>query len=332
MSADRWQKPLRSRDARMGLDPVNLSLLTTMPPSGGGGTRSSLDRLRDALEDAGCSTQTTRTTHVQAQCPVHEDGTPSLSIDWKHGVQGGHVLLLCHGCGARANEVAPALGLSMPELFDDYEQRPTARPRPRVVSSRVPLPRTAQSKPAALGRVVETYPYTDEAGVVLYEVHRFDPKDFRPRRPDSQGGWLNGLGDVRRVIYRLPEIKAAVGRGDVVAIFEGEADVHAAVKLGIEATTNASGARNFPGQAAAEVFTIARDVRVVLDQDAAGYARGVQLHRLLTAVGATVHLLLPVPTHKGADFRDHLAAGHSVDELVPVSVDALAVLAARTER
>src|SRR5262245_28049200 len=30
-------------------------------------------------------------------------------------------------------------------------------------------------------RIVATYPYVDENGVLLYEIVRFDPKTFRPR-------------------------------------------------------------------------------------------------------------------------------------------------------
>ena len=56
--------------------------------------------------------------------------------------------------------------------------------------------------------LVATYPYTDEHGVLLYEVLRFEPKDFRQRRPDGNGGWISSLGDVRRVPYHLPELVA----------------------------------------------------------------------------------------------------------------------------
>ena len=31
--------------------------------------------------------------------------------------------------------------------------------------------------------------YTDEAGVLLSQVVRYEPKDFRQRRPNGYGGW-----------------------------------------------------------------------------------------------------------------------------------------------
>ena len=37
-------------------------------------------------------------------------------------------------------------------------------------------------------RIVATYDYTDADGSLLYQVARYDPKDFRQRRPDGTAG------------------------------------------------------------------------------------------------------------------------------------------------
>src|SRR5262245_38327785 len=55
-------------------------------------------------------------------------------------------------------------------------------------------------------KIVANYDYTDEAGNLLYQVVRYAPKDFRQRRPDGKGGWIDNLNGTRRVLYRLPEI------------------------------------------------------------------------------------------------------------------------------
>ena len=60
--------------------------------------------------------------------------------------------------------------------------------------------------------LVATYDYTDESGNLLYQTCRYQPKDFRQRRPDGKGGWINNLQGVRRVLYRLPEVIAGVNR------------------------------------------------------------------------------------------------------------------------
>src|SRR5436305_576588 len=46
-----------------------------------------------------------------------------------------------------------------------------------------------ESEPAK-GRIVATYSYKDTTNTLLYEVVRYEPKDFRQRRPDGKGGWI----------------------------------------------------------------------------------------------------------------------------------------------
>ena len=56
-------------------------------------------------------------------------------------------------------------------------------------------------EPPAKARIVATYPYTDAAGALLYEVLRYEPKTFRQRQPDGKGGWVWKAGE-RRVLCR----------------------------------------------------------------------------------------------------------------------------------
>jgi hypothetical protein len=90
-----------------------------------------------------------------------------------------------------------------------------------------------------------TYPYHDEQGALLYEVVRFDTSDpggrFRPRRSDGQGGWIWNLKGARRVLYRLPQLIAAVNAKQLVLVTEGENDANTAVRLGYVATTMSGG-------------------------------------------------------------------------------------------
>jgi hypothetical protein len=143
----------------------------------------------------------------QALCPAHADRNPSLSID----VCDERILVYCHaGCSQGA--VLSALGVDARELFLD----------------------ASDSK----ARIVAEYPYTDENGGLLFQVVRLEPKDFRQRRPDGNGGWTWNLNGARRVIYRLPEVLTA----EFVLVCEGEKDCEAAHKLGIVATCNPGGA------------------------------------------------------------------------------------------
>ena len=64
-------------------------------------------------------------------------------------------------------------------------------------------------------RIVAKYDYTDAAGALLYQVLRLEPKSFRQRRPDGNGGWTWEL-DERRVLYPITKCShtfaSAVGR------------------------------------------------------------------------------------------------------------------------
>src|SRR5262249_35656556 len=91
-------------------------------------------------------------------------------------------------------------------------------------------------------RIVATYDYRDEQGNLLYQTVRYDPKDFRQRRPDGKGSWLWNLQGVRRVLYRLPQLYAAPTEQPVF-LPEGEKDVDNLTKVGLPATTNACGAK-----------------------------------------------------------------------------------------
>ena len=84
---------------------------------------------------------------------------------------------------------------------------------------------------SALAAIVPGRPLvvTDADGVLLFQVCRFDPKDFRQRRPDPDhpGQWIWKMSGVERVLYRLPEVLKAVSEGRVVFIVEGEKDADA---------------------------------------------------------------------------------------------------------
>ena len=74
-------------------------------------------------------------------------------------------------------------------------------------------PRAGKREPKPC--IVATYSYHDENGALLFQTVRYEPKDFRQRRPDpaKPGQWLWNLHNVRRVLYRLPEVKKAIQSG-----------------------------------------------------------------------------------------------------------------------
>jgi putative DNA primase/helicase len=152
-------------------------------------------------------------TGWMARCPAHEDRNPSLSID----VRDDKILVHCHaGCSQDAVLAALEMGARELKLGDSTSER----------------------------RIVATYDYLDKEGKLLYQVLRFEPKDFRQRRPDGNGGWEWSLNGTRRVLYRLRDLLAATD----VLVVEGEKDVDAARSLGFVATCNAGGAGKWRGE------------------------------------------------------------------------------------
>src|SRR5262249_29880806 len=126
----------------------------------------------------------------------------------------------------------------------------------------------------AARRIVATYDYCQADGRLLYQVVRYEPKEFRQRRPDGRGGWIWNLQGVERVLYNLPAIAPAAA-DDWLLIVEGEKDVDALAKLGVLATTNPHGAGKWLAQYNA-VLT-GRKLAILPDHDGAGRAHARQV-------------------------------------------------------
>ena len=165
-------------------------------------------------------------------------------------------------------------------------------------------------------RIVATYDYRDEDGILLFQVIRFDPKGFSQRRPDGDGGWEWNLQGVRRVLYRLPELLAA-DPAKPVFIVEGEKDADNLIKLGLVATTNPMGAKKWLPEYSGYIED--RDVVIVPDNDKDGAEHVPEV--AYSAHGATKSVrvleLAGLPDH--GDVSDWLEQGHTADELMDLA-------------
>lgn len=185
-------------------------------------------------------------------------------------------------------------------------------------------PARERSGGASSRQIDATYDYKDESGRVLFQVVRFAGKQFRQRRPDpsAESGWSWKLGDARRVLYRLPDLIAALKErtADPVYIVEGEKDVDALWKRGLVATCNPHGAGKWKAvtkQAAAELA--GRDVIVIADADEPGRKHARAVAGSLAKAARSVAVLELTP-HK--DVGDWLAAGGDVAELPALAANA----------
>lgn len=244
-------------------------------------TTDPLDVMRDALLAAGCDPRGGQ--RISAKCPAHDDNNPSLSV--ARGTE-QPVVLTCHA-GCDPDDVLAALRLTWADLAEDDDYEPRAEPR----------------------RIVAVYPYTDEVGKHLFDVVRFEPKDFRQRQPD--GTW--NLRGVRRVPYRLPAVLDAVAAGRTVYVVEGEKDVHAVEAAGEVATCNPGGAGKWLADWS-EYFAGAHVV-VIADDDEPGHRHAHDVARHLTGKAKGVAIMLPVAGAK--DVAEHLGMGRALDQLRP---------------
>jgi len=218
---------------------------------------------------------------LNAHCPFHEDRRASFSANAETG------LWKCHaGCGqGNARQFAERLGIEPPTENDQGTKR----------------------------QVITGYVYKDEHSHPLFRVCRTTPKGFFQERYDG-GQWVNGLKEVRRVLYRLPEILKA----PVVYIVEGEKDVDRLWGLGIPATCNPGGAGKWREEYSESLR--GKKAVVIPDNDDPGEDHALQVVKFLLPFAEAVkivHLpgLGPRLKKHGEDLSDWLDKGHTREEL-----------------
>ena len=218
----------------------------------------------------------------QARCPAHDDREPSLSISWGNG----KVVLYDHA-GCEPTAILDALGMA----WADLEQ-------PR--------------------KVVAKYDYTDEAGKLLYQVLRYEPKAFSQRRPNPEypRAWLDNMKDVDAVPFHLPELVDAVRYPDeTIYIVEGEKNVLAMeLAYNVTATTNHGGAGKW-GEAHSRYCIGAKaNFIITADRDHAGYVGAIKTYdSLLEVAGIQAAFQLSAV---GNDPADHVG-DHGLEQFVP---------------
>jgi hypothetical protein len=209
-------------------------------------------------------------------CPVHDDHDPSLTAWLPPG--GARLVVKCWtGCDTR--EVMKVLGVRMGQLKlavyerdQAYGVKDVVRTRPRVL--------------------VNTFDYADEAGVVLYSVNRYEPKDFKQWHRGPGGRLVWGLPEGRRVLYRTWDLARRVR--DCVWVVEGERKADLLERVGLLGVCGVGGtgmgwldeyARQLAG----------RSVAVVPDNDAAGYKHAERVLGSLIRWGAASVRLAELP-------------------------------------
>jgi Protein of unknown function (DUF3987) len=219
---------------------------------------------------------------VQFLCPAHDDSDPSANFSTiKH-------VWNCHACNASGG------------LMD--------------LAKRLDVPLGPER------REVRTYDYTDLNGKLLFQVVRYEPKSFRQRRPDGDGGWVWNMSGIERVLYKLPDVVAVVRSArrspddPAWAIFltEGEKDAEAIEGLGLVGSSASGGA----GKWRDEYVPSLEGGRVVVIADKDEPGRNDATTKAASLCGKVRSLKVIEVPGDGKDAADWIAAGGTKEELL----------------
>jgi Virulence-associated protein E len=235
-----------------------------------------------------------------ARCPCHDDGTASLSIAYGKNRK---ILIKCHA------------GCDQLDVIEELKRR-TVWPIGEAEHGQNGADKSG--KLGKLGTIVAVYDYTDERGAILFQNVRYEPKTFRQRRPEpsAQSGFIWTLGDVRRVLYRLPEVAEAARRGALILIAEGEKDADNLHCLGFTATTAPMGGGKQKWRPEFSESLRGGHVAILPDNDQTGRDHAQAVKAALEGIAASVCIVtLPGLRAKG-DVSDWIAKGGTCEELL----------------
>ena len=211
-------------------------------------------------------------------CPAHEDRNPSLSLT----LGDNKILLNCHA-GCSFDGIVSAVGMNQSQFFVHSDNSKT--PKKKEVCR---------------------YRYENKGGKHAFDIVRFEPKDFRPQRPN--GKW--SLEGVERVPYRLPELLQGVKDSKPILLLEGEKDVDSAMDMGLIATTFVGGAGKWRDEYS-EYFHGA-DVVLIPDNDTPGLKGMTEIGTELHGIASRIRMLElpglgPRQEKHGKDYSDWIS-------------------------
>jgi hypothetical protein len=237
-----------------------------------------------------------------ARCPAHADKRASLGFTEGDD---GRVLCFCYA-GCTFDQIVGSMGLQQSDLM--------------------PPTRDLMKKVWKREKQEDVYDYRNLDGTLAYQVVRKVGKDFRQRRKDASGEWLWNMQGVKRLLYRLPEVIAAIKDHREVWLVEGEKDVHAMEAAGAVATTITGGVLKKHGEAGVKEFRDlyapylrGANVKMVADNDqkedgkTPGQDYAKQVVAALTGIADSITVY---KAKHGKDAADHLTAGNTIEDFV----------------
>ena len=165
---------------------------------------------------------------------------------------------------------------------------------------------------ASTRKEIAHYNYLDEKGNLLFQCVRYEPKDFRFRRPGNKGCWIYDLKNTATVPYKLPEIVSS-NKDASIFIAEGEKAVDQLDTLGFIATTSPMGAGNWKEEY--NDYFENRSVILVPDNDKQGKEHCVDIGNNLSGIAKEIRWLEIPGLDDKQDISDWLCQGNGKEEL-----------------
>lgn len=165
-------------------------------------------------------------------------------------------------------------------------------------------------------KIVARYPYKNEKGELIFQVVRYEPKDFRQQRPDGKGGWEWGLNGTKPILFKLPELIAST---NTIYIVEGEKDVERLIREGLTATCNPMGAGKWKPEY--DEYFKERDVIIIPDNDEPGRRHSKKVADSLNGTAKKIKVVDLSDSEEKQDVSDYLE-DHSLAELLKKVDDA----------
>lgn len=245
------------------------------------------------------------------RCPAHEDGSASLHVS----PGSTHPVLMKCFAGCELEDILREGGITPDMILAE---------RANEWKTRCAVPATQPIR-TQRGNATHVYEYTDEDGAMLFEVLRIPMEGGRKsfsQRHLVDGQWVWNMQDVRRVLYRLPQVLEAKRKGARIWLVEGEKDVETLMakfeQLEIDdvATTPPMGANKWLDE---YTETLAGcTVVIVSDADEPGRKHARAVREALAAAECNVQVVEPRQAGDKLvkDATDHFSMGGTIENFI----------------
>lgn len=263
----------------------------------------------DALRTHGQTVKRRSDTQWMAQCPAHDDNTPSLSITYGEGC----VALYCFS-GCQLTDILNALDYNIKDLWDEHATTNIINlDKYRFNPEQPANPPTGDNQPETLHWEyvdADWQPYVK----VVKQRHEDGTKTFRQQHWDGNQ-WVNGLNNREPILYQLPSVLATAADGGIIVICEGEKDADTFNREctdGRLATTAPMGAGKWR-DTYTQALHGASMIHIIHDLDDPGIKHATKIAQHLDDANIPYRILAPAT---GKDLTDHINAGYTLTQLI----------------